>query len=106
VKLRTVRDARDTVLGYAFDCPGCGRPHVFWTTGKLTWNYNGSADSPTFHPSLLNQAPDHVDPKQRRCHLTLTAGILRFGDDSSHDLAGQARELPDLPEPPTQSGMD
>jgi hypothetical protein len=87
-----------TVVGWSFHCPGCGRAHVFYVQGKLVWTFNGDHDRPTFEPSLLNRCPPHVDPKMRVCHLTLTAGVLTFHPDCTHDLAGQSVPLPESPD--------
>ena len=88
----------DGVLqGYAFYCPGCEHLHIYYVAGRLTWSKGGNLESPTFSPSLLNTADKHPDPRQRRCHLNLTAGKIVFHADSSHDLRGRTVDLPDYP---------
>jgi hypothetical protein len=100
MKLRPL-DSR-TVQGYAFYCPGCEHAHIFYTAyadqkdkGKPRWDFDGNLESPTFTPSLLNTCEKHPDPKQRRCHLNLTAGKIYYHADSAHDLKGQTVDLPD-----------
>jgi hypothetical protein len=91
------------VDGFSFYCPGCDHGHVFYTTAPPdrpeapTWEFDGNLEAPTFTPSLLNTCEKHPDPKQRRCHLNLTAGRLVFHGDCSHDMAGQVVELHERP---------
>ena len=85
------------VMGYSFYCPGCAHRHVFYTSGQTAWTFDGNLEAPTFTPSLLNTCEPHPDPKQRRCHLNLTAGKLVYHGDCAHDLAGQTIELPEIP---------
>jgi Family of unknown function (DUF6527) len=72
-----------------------------------TWEFNGDLDKPTFKPSLLNTcvtessrstmteglSEPHPDPKQRRCHLVLTDGVIHYCGDCTHDLKGQSIPL-------------
>jgi len=102
VKLKPLFDVNKHQLGHVFYCPGCEHAHVFYTTGSLTWTFNGDLDNPTFTPSLLNRCENHPDPKQRRCHLNLTAGKLLFHGDSSHGLAGKTVDLPEWPYPTSE----
>jgi hypothetical protein len=90
-----VNDA-GAVVGYVFHCPGCEHGHIYYVSGPMVWSFNGDLASPSFTPSLLNTCKPHPDPKQRRCHLFLTAGKLHFCRDCSHDLAGQVVDLPDM----------
>ena len=85
-----------SVEGWVFHCPGCDCGHVFYTTGPITWEFNGNLESPSFTPSLLNTCENHPDPKQRRCHLVMTEGKIHYCPDCSHDLVGQIIDLPDL----------
>lgn len=59
----------------------------------MVWAFNGDLEAPTFSPSLKSE--NHVDPKQRCCHLNMTAGKIVFYADCTHDLAGQTVEIPD-----------
>jgi len=103
MKLKPVTDNGATI-GYSFYCPGCDHGHVFWTSGAMTWSFNGDVASPTFSPSLLNTCPNHPDPKQRVCHLFLHSGRLQFRSDCTHDLAGQTVDLIDRwPDPPVSA---
>lgn len=95
MRLKPIRDG--VLLGWAFQCPGCEHTHVFWVNGQVTWSFDGNEECPTFSPSLLNTAPDHVDPKQRRCHLFVTAGKISYCEDCTHDLAGKTVDLPEWP---------
>jgi hypothetical protein len=93
VKVKPVRTDAGNLVGYGFYCPGCDHGHVFYTSGTLTWEFNGDLDKPTFKPSLLNTCEPHPDPKQRRCHLVLTDGIIHYCGDCTHDLKGQSVPL-------------
>src|ERR1700679_3651274 len=95
MKLRPVRNGEGEALGWAFYCPGCDHGHVFYTSGTLTWSFNGDVERPTFTPSLLNTCPGHPDPKMQRCHLVLTAGKINFCTDCTHDLASKSVDLVD-----------
>ena len=98
VRVRPHTDDQGVVAGYVFHCPGCEHGHIFYTSGNVTWKFNGNVDNPTFSPSLLNTCESHPNPKWRRCHLFLTDGKLRFCADCSHDYAGKTYELPDMPQ--------
>ena len=37
--------------GYRFYCPGCKSGHAYYT-GPGQWTFNGSAEKPSFSPSL------------------------------------------------------
>lgn len=82
---------------WAFHCPGCGHLHVYHTEHPRghTWNFNGDLEKPTFTPSLLNTAPDHANPKQRRCHLFVTNGNIVYCGDCTHDYAGKTIPMVD-----------
>jgi len=97
MKLKPLDDGHGNLRGYAFHCPGCDHAHVYYTSGPVVWSFDGNMETPTFSPSLLNRCPDHTDPKQRLCHLTLASGMLHFYPDCSHDLAGRVVELPEYP---------
>lgn len=102
----------------SFYCPGCKDTHSInvGTDGILpAWGFNGSAEAPTFTPSVLvrgghhlpghtgrcwcihNAERPHVAPvfKCEQCHSFVTDGRIQFLDDCSHALAGQTVDLPD-----------
>jgi hypothetical protein len=117
------RKLRDTVdNGLMFWCPGCKGPHrIQHGAGSgPRWGWNGSADRPTFTPSVLVRTghyADGCDPaacficKERRenpdedhgswlcgvCHSFVTDGRIQFLGDCTHALAGQTVDLPDWP---------
>lgn len=73
-------------------CPGCGRLHRInvnrpnEATGAQ-WGWDGNVARPTFTPSVSIVG----------CHYFLRNGRIEFCADSTHALAGQRVELPDLP---------
>lgn len=80
-------------------CPGCEERHIVYVENpqlkhKTTWNWNGSVDRPTLSPSVKH----HGWKKGKEiCHYFLRDGRLQFCSDSSHTLAGETVDLPDLP---------
>ena len=48
-------------------------------------------DKPTFNPSLLC---NRNDPKSI-CHSVITDGMIAFGTDCYHKLAGKTVDMPD-----------
>lgn len=87
-------------------CPGCelgggsglhglpiaGSPGVT----EPFWTWNGDIEAPTLEPSIMTRynSPDG----KMVCHSYLRAGRWEFLGDSTHALAGQTVDLPDLPE--------
>lgn len=79
---------------YAFHCPGCKYDHAFISggenPGRPQWTFNGSLESPTFHPSLIiNRGHPNV------CHSFVRDGQIQFLSDCHHELAGRTVDLPD-----------
>lgn len=97
-KLRTIEGGR---LG--FWCPGCEMLHQIRVEGGRPgplWGWDGSADAPTFQPSIKVEwrwwdGEKHTD---KVCHTFVTAGVIDFLGDCTHKLAGQKVPLPDLPD--------
>lgn len=84
---------------YYFECPGCQRPHGFWTaeyyggdTSKHpAWSWNGDGDKPTVTPSINCDA----SRPERHCHFFITNGQIAYQMDCWHNLKGQTVNLPD-----------
>jgi hypothetical protein len=100
---------RQTSVGISFACPGCGDIHSVPTD---RWSWNGSLDKPTITPSISvtggHYAP-HFKPGEDecwcwkdygfscyRCHSVVTNGKIAFQADSTHALAGQTIDLPEI----------
>jgi hypothetical protein len=107
---RILRQGEDGRL--FFRCPGCNERHQVRTGVGLgpRWEYNGNPEAPTFTPSILvtwnepsDKAEEFDDPAKdihHRCHSYVTDGRIQFLGDTTHALAGQTVEIPDLePEP-------
>lgn len=80
---------------FFFHCPGCKIDHGVWTTetnlNKAIWEFNGDMYLPTFRPSIrVRWGIDVI------CHSFVTGGKIRFLEDSTHWLAGQTVDLPEL----------
>lgn len=101
----------------SFWCPGCDEAHVI---NPSIWTWNGSADKPTFAPSVLMKSGHYADPmppcwctynaehpndpapfKCRRCHSFVKEGRIEFLNDCTHALAGQTVPIPPWPTPET-----
>jgi len=109
---------------FIFWCPGCRFGHGVWvtTTCEKTgarWTWNGSMEKPTFGPSILVTgtnfteagladydawmkagAPDRqgkvFDSVDWRCHSHVINGQIHYCSDSTHKLAGQIVDMPDV----------
>lgn len=101
-----------------FQCPGCKEPHVITVNSERSWKWNGSLEQPTFTPSVLVTSGHYRDhwkqgencwctyyaehPEKekhfqcQRCHSFVTDGRIMFLTDSTHALAGQTVELPEV----------
>ena len=65
-----------------------------------SWQFDGNLDAPTVAPSVKitgKQAVHDGKALDYCCHYILTAGVLNFGTDCTHRLAGQRVPLPMLP---------
>jgi hypothetical protein len=93
-----------------FWCPGCDGAHSVRVGDGPgpRWTWNGSADRPTFTPSILvryehwvppasaeNPDPGPQTKRAEVCHSFVTDGQIQFLDDCTHALAGQTVPLPD-----------
>lgn len=113
--LRSVEGGR-----VGFWCPGCNESHVIPVDqaghNGARWGWNGSADAPTFTPSVLVRSGHHVpghdggtcwcnwedkdefpDLQCRVCHSFVTDGRIQFLTDCTHALAGQTVPIPEWP---------
>lgn len=98
-----------------FECPGCRIWHQVKTGpgDGPRWGWNGSADRPTFTPSVLVQWNQGEPPAttleiaekirsgevvqvivHKVCHSFVTDGRIQFLPDCTHELAGQTVDLP------------
>lgn len=105
-----------------YHCPGCKGGHAIDVRndgGGPSWEFNGDVESPTISPSVLVRSSkftakgeaemeewraagcphrddlqfDYVDTV---CHSFINAGQIQFLSDSTHHLAGQTVELPEI----------
>lgn len=87
-----LNDTNGVLDSYGFYCPGCKCHHSFAIKGHLSWKFNGDLKKPTFTPSLVVW---HTRKPERRCHLFVTDGKIRFLSDCHHELAGKTVEMGD-----------
>jgi len=90
-KLRTLEGG-----GLAWWCPACEGFHGFASPSRR-WSFSGDYLAPTFAPSFVVEYRSPDGRLLRRCHSVVARGVVSYGADSSHALAG--RSVP-LPEPP------
>lgn len=80
------------VAGWRHWCPGCQMNHVIYTDPAAQanghcWRFDGDLDAPSFEPSINIVG---------RCHYFVRKGRIEYCSDSTHALAGQIVDLPDL----------
>ena len=100
--LESVIRQNDQIIGYSFECPGCGSQHVYYTVEfntppNPTWTFNGNLEKPTFSPSLLVRYEYGDPPKKHQCHLVMTDGMIKYFNDCTHALSGQTVPVPPHP---------
>lgn len=99
-----------------FYCPGCrGNHHVGVAPNNegKRWGWNGSLESPSLFPSVLNRSghfvPNQVQPPNCEyckdaekegyasmcsiCHIFVKEGKIEFLTDCTHDHAGKTVEM-------------
>lgn len=101
MKAKLVTHGDGSPYGIRFECPGCGEPHVVPTTGPTAWGYNDSLERPTLSPPVLVHPRERLDDRGQRftaprCHSFVRDGRIEFCADSTHGLAGQTVELPEV----------
>lgn len=97
---KKLHDRGDDFLMYW--CPGCNARHGINIEKSISpcWDWNGDAENPTFSPSVRHSSSrpnGNTMVAFVQCHYFITNGIIDFCSDSSHALAGQKVELPDMP---------
>lgn len=93
----------ETETHWIIKCRVCGQHSIPKThRPNQTWVMSGTADCPTFHPSINEccNPPGHKDyrpdVKTSRCHFVVTAGQIFYCGDCTHKLAGQTLPLEDF----------
>lgn len=106
-----------------FWCPGCKAYHAIRVGDGPgpRWKWDGAVDWPTITPSILVTGEELTEQGERdmeewekaghpsrdgkpfetrpmRCHSFITDGMIRFLEDSTHELAGRTVELTLRPE--------
>lgn len=116
-----LRQATDGML--LFWCPGCDGAHGIRVrqdgAPRPSWEWNGSAEKPTFTPSILvtsrdftpqgradydawyalpEPRPAHAkfDAADTVCHSFVADGRIQFLGDCTHALANQTVDIPDF----------
>jgi hypothetical protein len=90
-----------------FHCPGCNGGHAVSVRNdnqRPAWIFNGDVERPTIAPSILVNTGPRPDPDglappgspDQICHSYVTAGRIQFLADSTHALAGQIVDLPEI----------
>ncbi len=103
MRARRVPNTDGSLYGIRFDCLGCGDPHVVPVKpNDRGWDFNGDFDKPTLTPSILVHphgalAEDGSVYQTPKCHSFVRDGRIEYCGDSTHALAGQTVDLPELP---------
>ena len=97
-----------------FECPGYGVLYRVWVGNSAgpRWAWNGSAERPTFSPSILVRGTQPLADEEHAawmrgeaalpapvpfvCHSFVVDGRIKFLGDSTHELAGQTVDIPDF----------
>jgi hypothetical protein len=102
--------ARLTDSLLTFDCPACKEAVLIWGDGEPHpaipfhevnvgaggWSFNGDLERPTISPSVRTR---YGDQQPYTCHFFVRRGRIEYCADSTHALAGQTVDLPDMEEP-------
>jgi hypothetical protein len=115
-RVKAITDSSGAHWGYRFKCPGCASDPFYGKTGfsdhmiatapgvqsnGATWGFNGNEERPTFTPSILVHSHGYLTDEggvrqSPRCHSFVTDGRIQFLGDSTHALAGQTVDLPEI----------
>ncbi|HEY0819792.1 MAG TPA: DUF6527 family protein [Rhizobacter sp.] len=95
--------------GVRYTCPGCGYVHALPTgpdAPRPRWSFNGDLARPTLSPSILatvsgcepdcDVCDEGLHFQSETCHHFVQDGRIQFLSDSTHALAGQTVDLPDI----------
>lgn len=82
---------------WLFYCPGC-KTHMWFETDRWTWD--GNIEKPNVHPSILwtGACGTTIEPggAEKRCHLFVENGHLRFLKDCTHEFAGKTIPMEEI----------
>lgn len=84
-------------------CPACKRLHGYaveqpFPSNNACWTFDGNGDCPSFQPSMNIGSGPFPDGRIERCHYFVTAGMIQYQADCTHEFAGQTLPLPDIDE--------
>lgn len=94
-----------------FDCPACAGEVLIWGDGEEHpvipfhevnvgaggWSFNGDLNRPTISPSVRTR---YGDALAYTCHFFVRDGRIEYCADSTHKMAGQTVDLPDMEDTP------
>lgn len=85
-------DAERGAGDFNFWCPACKQGHTLWVVRRSAvpnpWQWDGNVEKPTVQPSLKIEGV-RFDGRPYICHLVVTAGMLNYCADCTHELAGK-----------------
>lgn len=95
------REGHYSVPTHEHWCPACKGLHGYAVEQPFRngarWTFNGNGSTPTFSPSMNISVGPFPDGRIERCHYFVTEGRIQYCADSTHALAGQTIDLPDIP---------
>jgi hypothetical protein len=102
-RAKRVVDSEGREYGWRIECPACradtGNGAHILTTGEhlpTRWGFNGDPERPTFTPSLLCRYDCGEARTPVVCHSFIRDGRIEYLSDSTHPLAGQTFDLPEI----------
>ena len=119
-RIKRVATQAGAPIGWSHWCPGCASRHVIRVEqaehNGARWTFDGNEAQPTFSPSInarwghyatgVNEwdcgecrraREHHEETPCGVCHYFVHGGAIQFCGDSTHKLAGQTVDLPELP---------
>lgn len=95
MKLELISGTQEQPKIVAFFCPACKMHHQVWINREERphWNWNGSWDSPSFHPSVrvnMGGTPNKI------CHFNIVEGKIHYAGDCTHDLLGTVVDMVEI----------
>lgn len=86
-------------------CPACKCCHGIWVDPNRSpsgggWTFDGNAEAPTIKPSIKvtynGKDADQPGRPVGICHSVITAGIIAYCADCTHELAGKSVPMEDF----------
>ena len=94
MKIEILNSPDGTPNAWMFYCVACKDHHSY--TMNRGWSFNGDFEKPTFTPSLLVRWEFNGEQPEKRCHLFVQDGKIKYCGDCTHSMAGQTIDMVDI----------